>query len=1002
MKQWKMAMVVAGCVMAAGVKAQQAGAASKTALERGPHETRWEHLAEALDAEGNSVVVTNSFVELGTGLNRWDAEAGAWVPASAEIEIVNGRGIARGSQHKVIFAGNANDPNGTIELFSPEGDHFVLQTVGLAYTERGTGRSVFIAEVRDSEGIVVGASSVVYPDAFDGVRADIRCETSLGGFQSDVILREKISAPEEYGLDGRITQLEVWHQVLRQPEMQRTARKVERRDGREDWDGEAQAGSLKFAAGNAFALGREEARSEVQVTKEWVGLEGMDFLIEALPVDEAREELEALPEALEARRIPREALGKAFAGRSGAGRAKPVSMAGLASEPNPRPAPQFAGLSRGILPDQPGYLIDYTTVNTSQTNYTFKGDTTYYIPGIVELYGSGNILEGGAVIKFAGYTNLTPRLDIRGTLTCKTSPYNPAIFTAKDDDTVGETISGSTGSPTNYYSWYNLRYLDSGAVELHNIRSKHSHNAVGINRSGTHTVWNYQSVKCDKGLNVSGGTVNLFNALVVDMHYAIQATSANSVVNAEHLTVDNSQILLLHNSLGVMRLTNTLTVNITDAISGITASNQWVNLTGSGIFKAVGKGGRYLADSSPHRGVGTTNLSATTLAILPLTTTHAPVELSTGFTVDTVLYPTAPRDVDTPDLGYHYPPLDYMVGSLNLTNATLVVTNGVAMAKHGIAGFYMKTGGNFRSQGTPATPNRLVNYQAVQEQTGLLGTNATIMAWFHGAASGGDMRLNFTEVAFLAETSNRRRIWYQTAHAGGLHVKNSTLRNAHQSINPYSTATTIPFELRNTLVERSSLLLDQWYGSAYYALSASFYNNLLRDSAVTLKYGATSYSFGLYDNVFESCALSETGSAATYNGDNAYKSTTALAGGSGNITLAAMDWQSGPLGPYYYPTSGTNLFSLVDAGSRTVASAGLYHHTTRTDQTKDSGTVDIGFHYVAVDSAGQPLDADFDGIPDYLEDADGDNALDTGETAWATSTGGVGTSVGMVLFTILE
>jgi len=1002
MKKWKMAMaVVAGCVMAAGLKAQQIGAASKTALERGPHETRWEHLAEALDAEGNAVVVTNAFVELGTGLNRWDQEAGAWVPASAEIEIVNGRGIARGSQHKVIFAGNANDPNGTVELFSPEGDHFILQTIGLAYTERGTGRSVFIAEVQDSEGIVVGSSAVVYPNAFDGIRADIRCETSLSGFQSDVILREKIPAPEEYGLDSALTQLEVWHEILRQPQVERTARKVGRRDGREDWDGEVQAGSLKFGPGSAFALGQEEGRSEVEVTKEWIDLEGMSFLIEALPVEEAKRELEALPEPLEARRIPKGEIEKALAGRGAARRAKPISMAGLASTPKPGPTPQFAGLSRGVLPDQPGYLIDYTTINTSQTNYVFKGDTTYYIPGVVELYGTGNILEGGAVIKYAGYSNQTPRLDIRGTLTCKTSPYNPAIFTAKDDNTVGETISGSTGSPTNYYSWYNLRYLDSGAVELHNIRSKHSHNAVGINRSGTHTVWNYQSVKCDKGLNVSGGTVNLYNALVVDMHYAIEATSANSVVNAEHLTVDNSQILLLHNSLGVMRLTNSLTVNITDAISGITASNQWVNLTGSGIFKAVGKGGRYLADSSPHRGVGTTNLNATTLAILPLTTTHAPVELTTGFTVDTILHPTAPRDVDTPDLGYHYPPLDYVFTSLDVTNATVVATNGVALGKYGLRGLYLRTGGHFYSQGTPGNPNRLTSYEAVQEQVGTWGSTSSSMPWIFGTPSNAKVHLRFTEVGMTAATQDRRAFW-QAASLGALTVKDSTLRNLYQNMLSYSSSPATSFVLNNSLVERSTFWLDQEYSSSYYNLSANLHNNLARNSSFTFDYGTSSYAFNAYDNLFESCALVKNGPINLYNGNNGHFATTALAGGSGNKTVATLDWATHQGRPYYYPTSGTNLFSLVDAGSRTVASAGLYHHTTRTDQTKDSGTVDIGFHYMAVDSSGQPLDSDFDGIPDYLEDADGDNVLDAGETAWATSTGGVGTSVGLVLFTILE
>src|SRR5437660_6269396 len=50
----------------------------------------------------------------------------------------------------------------------------------------------------------------------------------------------------------------------------------------------------------------------------------------------------------------------------------------------------------------------------------------------------------------------------------------------------------------------------------------------------------------------------------------------------------------------------------------------------------------------------------------------------------------------------------------------------------------------------------------------------------------------------------------------------------------------------------------------------------------------------------------------------------------------------------YYPASGTNLATLIDAGSRTASSAGLTNYTTTTNQVADSGTVDIGYHSLAV------------------------------------------------------
>ena len=45
-----------------------------------------------------------------------------------------------------------------------------------------------------------------------------------------------------------------------------------------------------------------------------------------------------------------------------------------------------------------GLVLDYITLNSSQTNYTFQGDTTYYISGSLNLFGT-NIFEGGSVIK---------------------------------------------------------------------------------------------------------------------------------------------------------------------------------------------------------------------------------------------------------------------------------------------------------------------------------------------------------------------------------------------------------------------------------------------------------------------------------------------------------------------------------------------------------------------------------------------------------------------------
>jgi hypothetical protein len=61
----------------------------------------------------------------------------------------------------------------------------------------------------------------------------------------------------------------------------------------------------------------------------------------------------------------------------------------------------------------------------------------------------------------------------------------------------------------------------------------------------------------------------------------------------------------------------------------------------------------------------------------------------------------------------------------------------------------------------------------------------------------------------------------------------------------------------------------------------------------------------------------------------------------------------------------------------------LYHFTVLTNQTKagllGNGQVSIGYHYVAVDANGNPVDTDGDGMPDYGEDSNGNGLFNVGD-----------------------
>jgi hypothetical protein len=88
---------------------------------------------------------------------------------------------------------------------------------------------------------------------------------------------------------------------------------------------------------------------------------------------------------------------------------------------------------------------------------------------------------------------------------------------------------------------------------------------------------------------------------------------------------------------------------------------------------------------------------------------------------------------------------------------------------------------------------------------------------------------------------------------------------------------------------------------------------------------------------------------------------------------------------------------LIDAGSTTADQFGLYHFTTQPDLQwnyelsestqlpETNSIVDIGYHYVAADAYGNPIDTNGDGIPDYIEDANGNGVIDSGEISWNLS-----------------
>jgi hypothetical protein len=313
----------------------------------------------------------------------------------------------------------------------------------------------------------------------------------------------------------------------------------------------------------------------------------------------------------------------------------------------------------------------------------------------------------------------------------------------------------------------------------------------------------------------------------------------------------------------------------------------------------------------------------------------------------------------------------------------------------------------FVSEGLPHRLNRLTRYQTVQEGWGVWGTTGSTKSLFDvpGASSPlPEVRLRFTEVAWPADQANGRHLLNNNYLVARLALQDCQVHNAYLYAMPwFSDSREQAFAFTNSLFGRCSFSLESGYMGDTTPFAVDGYNNLLLRSTLYLNNaaytnGAPVRTWMLKDNAFDNATASASGYLTL--GNNGYINTTSL-GGSTNVVVSSFTYAIGTLGNWYQAST-----NFIDKGSRTAGAAGLYHHTTTTNQIKEaSSAVDIGFHLIAVDTAtGLPLDYDGDGLPDYFEDRNGNGVYDPGasETDWANSPNGTTGTTGLQVFTPFE
>ena len=957
---------------------------------------------DIVGANGIKTTTVYEYTQLESGLNRQD-QRGNWVETEESIVPVPGGGKFEGANHTIHFA-SFPDVQGAVKVTQRGSRDLVSHVLGVSYYNKESGESVLIGKIRRVNGVIISKREVVYTNAFEGLDADLRYIATRSSFEQDVVFRSPPPPPEDFGLDPRHTQIEVLTEFLEFSEPQISVyNRNSTRSGVQALvpDIELQFGDLRIVEGQSFSLGEQNGAESPESTpklvrKEWLKIADRQFLIEFLDFDEVQNEINALPR------------------RSGARIEIPLRSRGRSNRPIPttRPEMEQAGVSERIdsLKIDPqskrhfterAFVMDYVSqIGTSLSGYTFRGDTTYYISGSVTLSGATKF-EGGTVIKFPKYSPTGGRLMVVGsssTVQFIAGQYRPVVFTACDDDTVGDIIAGSTGAPWGYYyADAALDYNTGGggaALLANNIIIKYARLGLKIKYNGVYNspnvVKHSQFSRCYKGISVDSATAHILNAhFFSDAGAGAAIETAAAYVVGQHLTVQGmgsvcsgaSSTFNAVNCLyyGNYSLVNGVSYFPTSTAAAVNNPFVFVDLLNEPLGS---RGYGYLYDST-YRNVGSTSIDSGLAADLKRRTTYAPgtFSSSTGFPTGVL------RDTDTPDLGFHYDPIDCIATSGSVSSgSTLNIPAGYCVAVTGSRGFLVN-GYNLGALGSPTTRSWLVRHECVQEGEGThSGLGIRNLVEMESQYASGTVALDFNFCGFatlaggrvLSASPKTTLIKISNCEVFGGEIIFQTVPELNRTI-----------AIWNSLFVRSKVEVTSPTSSA-----VQFLSRLSTFDRCDVNLSPSSQnSWLLGDNLFANSTITQNSSpiAGRFNAYlNPLGVTRISPTSTSDLILTSHTFLSGALGDYYIPSGSL----LVNRGSENADLVGMFHATTSNVNTREGQSrLDIGYHYYSLNGSSVPWDSDSDGFPDYLEDATGRVFLNN-----TAISGGTGPSQGFKVY----
>jgi hypothetical protein len=1023
---------------------------------RGANDRVWERVQYEPGSFGHPLPRVHRWVELASGLHFADPQTGQWTDSDDSFQITpEGYAVALRCQHKLIVSPSLDDTNGVLDCQAPDGARIRTAIIGILLFDPFSGKSLQVGAVKSCPGLQTATNEITFLDAFQGLKGSVRIHNERGRYHQEVLLSEKLTPSQitRLGFSPDSVRIEIWTEMLESPNpavqavVLSTVTDPATRAAMADPDTIDESldfSALKMANGAAFLEGQPSQTAPV--FKRWLDdpASGKRYLIEGCNYGQLLPLLTSLPESTLAGYTPKPPGKTLLAEGRSLGNARPnASKATFASTkvsaldfeprvsvrtPPERLAPSARHSSYHIAkldpakvgPAVPQLNWDYTMLSGVVTGYCFRGDLTYYISAPVTLAGT-NIWEGNAVLKFARNAFLTIYAGPPAPAAIFTSAaYKPLIFTGIDDSSVGENIG--SGNPSGYYATFALNFGGvSFTPEIPYARFAYAATALSLGGVSAN-VSGAQFLNCQQAVSAGGSTLRLRNSLFANNKTNLLFASGVTGT-AENVTFSGSAYLAsgpagAGNSLA---LTNCILANITNnSDGGFSAGgdfNGFYNAspfgtatftTDSSPFVSAGFGRFYLAPGSNFRYVASTNVSTNVLAALRQSTTQPPLVYSNlTISSDGAFAPQAQRETGQLDLGYAYPPLDHLFGGV-LAATNLTFAPGTA------AGWFVANGSALRLSntvsatfsGTATAPDYWVRRGTVQE-----GYPGLTESWVPGGISGSawpdftqapQVNMRFTRLSLPGNDSTHMR-----DNSGYLVVRARDCEFWGGSLGGYASQLCYT----NCLFDRATLWTS-WDGAPTTNCNLVLRNTTWHGGSLgpTRGSGGPWPQWVILDSAFDSPTYSFSDAASgntnythfDYNAFISGQPRLSPAGSNDVLVTNSFNWQTSWFGSYYSATNST----LIDAGSLTNAGLiGLYHYTIQTNQVKEANSrLDISYHYTAANTNGLPIDTDGDGIPDYLEDANGNGVVDQGETDWTSynSPNGLTTTNGLQVFTPLK